>query len=51
MLLKGDKKTYRRLALKCHPERNPGDHHAEEKFKEFIEAYGVLIDPEKKKAV
>jgi DnaJ-class molecular chaperone len=42
------KKAYRRLALQCHPDRNPGDPHAEEKFKEISEAYGVLIDPEKR---
>ncbi len=41
------KKAYRRLALKCHPDRNPDDSYAEEKFKEISEAYGVLIDPEK----
>lgn len=42
------KKTYRRLALKYHPDRNPGDKEAEEKFKEAAEAYSILIDPEKK---
>ena len=42
------KKAYRRLALQCHPDRNPGDSHAEEKFKEISEAYGVLIDPGKR---
>ncbi|MDY7032540.1 MAG: DnaJ domain-containing protein [Thermodesulfobacteriota bacterium] len=43
------KKAYRRLALKYHPDRNPGDKSAEERFKEISEAYGVLIDSEKKK--
>jgi DnaJ-class molecular chaperone len=43
------KKAYRRLALQCHPDRNPGDSHAEEKFIEISEAYGVLIDPEKRR--
>jgi molecular chaperone DnaJ len=40
------KKAYRRLAFDCHPDRNPGDRTAEEKFKEITLAYEVLNDPE-----
>ncbi len=43
------KKTYRRLAMKYHPDRNKGDKESEKKFKEIGEAYGVLSDKEKRK--
>ncbi len=44
------KVAYRKLALQHHPDRNPGDHAAEEKFKEAAEAYSVLSDPQKRAA-
>ena len=44
------KSAYRRLAMKYHPDRNPGDHAAEEKFKQASEAYQVLGDAEKRAA-
>ena len=43
------KKSYRKMAMKYHPDRNKGDKEAEEKFKDVSEAYAVLSDPEKKK--
>jgi len=44
------KKAYRRLAMKFHPDRNPGDHTAEDKFKEAKEAYEILCDAQKRAA-
>src|SRR5437868_13376673 len=44
------KKAYRKLAVKYHPDKNPDDPHAEEKFKEIGEAYDVLMDADKRAA-
>src|SRR6476659_11284184 len=44
------KRAYRKLAVKFHPDKNPGDPHAEEKFKELGEAYDVLNDADKRAA-
>ena len=42
------KSAYRKLAVKYHPDKNPGDKKAEDSFKEASEAYGILSDKEKK---
>ena len=44
------KSAYRKLAMQHHPDRNPGDHTAEERFKEASEAYQVLSDADKRAA-
>jgi molecular chaperone DnaJ len=44
------KKAYRKMAIKFHPDKNPGDKAAEEKFKEAAEAYEILSNPEKKQS-
>jgi molecular chaperone DnaJ len=44
------KKSYRKLARQYHPDRNPGDKKAEERFKEISQAHDILSDPEKRKA-
>src|SRR5674476_1339203 len=42
------KRAYRGLAMRYHPDRNPGDHTAEDNFKEIGEAYQVLSDPDRR---
>ena len=44
------KKSYRRLAMKYHPDQNPDDKNATDKFKDLTEAYQVLSDPQKRAA-
>ena len=45
------KKSYRKLAMKYHPDRNKGDASAEKKFKEVSAAYEILKDPQKKSSL
>jgi len=45
------KKAYRKLSMKYHPDKNPGDKKAEEKFKDVAEAYDILTDTGKKKGI
>ena len=44
------KSSYRKLAMKYHPDRNPGDKKAEENFREITESYEILKDPQKRAA-
>src|SRR5471032_1579175 len=44
------KSSYRKMAMECHPDRNPGDHTAEVRFKEISEAYDILKDDQKRAA-
>ena len=44
------KKAYRKLAVKFHPDKNPGDKAAEDKFKELGEAYEIISNPDKRAA-
>ena len=44
------RRSFRELALRFHPDRNPGDKMAEQRFKEIAEAYAVLIDEDKRKS-
>lgn len=45
------KKAYRKLSIKYHPDKNPGDQEAEDKFKEVAEAYDILTNSDKKKGI